>query len=182
MKRISWIIVSVLLAVLLSSWLPGKIYGFQDFSIGDYARIAPQKHGDWWVPPGHFALLASYVNAYLANTEANNGYTIVWSPIESNFDDYAFVDVRDHASYCTSHIKAATNLPYISTLNYPLAQPSNLENLPPDKTIVVYCWGGGLSARVTPFLGIMGYDVRTLTYAFASIPASFKEAGGAGCP
>ncbi len=47
----------------------------------------------------------------------------------------------------------------IAILNYPLAQPSNLENVPPYKTIVVYCWGGSLSARVTPFLGIMGYDV-----------------------
>jgi len=179
MKTIHWMIALALLAAVLVASAPSLIFGFQDFRPGDYARIAPLKHGNWQVSPGHFALLAGYINAYLMNTEANNGYTIVWSPIESNFDDYAFVDVRDHASYCTSHIKGAINVPYVPTLNYPLAQPSTLESLPPDKTIVVYCWGGGMSARVTPFLGIMGYDVRNLTFAFGSIPAEFKEAG---CP
>jgi rhodanese-related sulfurtransferase len=184
MKTISLIIASILLVAMLITWAPSKIYGFQDFSIGDYAKIAPQKHGNWWVPPGHFALLASYINTYLANTEANNGYNILWSSsIESNFNDYAFVDVRDHTSYCTAHIKGAINIPYVPFSNYSLAQPSNLGKLPPDKTIVVYCWGGGLSGSVTPFLGVMGYDVRTLRSSFISVvPAGFKEAGGEGCP
>jgi rhodanese-related sulfurtransferase len=39
-----------------------------------------------------------------------------------------------------------------------------LENLPTDKTIVVYCWTGQHSSQVTAYLNMLGYDAVSLKF------------------
>jgi rhodanese-related sulfurtransferase len=39
-----------------------------------------------------------------------------------------------------------------------------LENLPTDKTIVVYCWTGQHSSQVTAYLNMLGYDAVSMKF------------------
>ena len=39
-----------------------------------------------------------------------------------------------------------------------------LNNLPTDKTIVVYCWTGQHSSQITAYLNILGYDAKSLKF------------------
>ncbi len=39
-----------------------------------------------------------------------------------------------------------------------------LQNLPTDKTIVVYCWTGQTSAQVVAYLRMLGYDAVSMYY------------------
>jgi len=170
MKRTSWIVAAILLAAVLISWAPSKIYGFQDPGIGEYVNVAPLKHGDWQTPPGHYGLMAHYANSFLSDAPSNGNYLILWSLVQPDLSDYCIVDIRPATAYCTNHIIEAINIPYAT-----VAEPYNLEKLPTDRRpILVVCGSGLLASQVAPLLGMMGYQVRILINGMGAVPPEYK--------
>ncbi len=116
--------------------------------------------------------MALYADNYLSEGQANGNYLVPWSDgLAAHLSDYYIVDVRLLTAYNTSHIIGAVSIPYAT-----VAKPYNLDKLPIDKPILVYCGSGQLSIQVTSILGMMGYDVRALTTKFSDVPAAYKEA------
>jgi rhodanese-related sulfurtransferase len=179
MKKISCIIVSILLAaVLLSSTTSRTIYGFQDNGIGEYVNVAPLKHGEWKTPPGHYGLMAMYANRFLSNAQANGNYLILWNTVKTSFSDYFVLDIRANSAYCLRHIIGAVNIPYAT-----VAEPYNLELLPTEQPILVVCGSGLMSSQVAPLLGMMGYQVRILIGGMGGVPsADYPTYTKVGCP
>jgi hypothetical protein len=128
MGKLSILVASILLAAVLISSAPSKIYGDQDSGIGDFVNVAPLKHGDWKTPPGHYGLLALYADSFLSASPLNGSYQVTWSFVEPDLSDYFIVDVRPNTAYCTNHIIGAVNIPYAT-----VAKPYNLDKLPTDQ-------------------------------------------------
>ncbi|HRW06690.1 MAG TPA: rhodanese-like domain-containing protein, partial [Caldilineaceae bacterium] len=79
------------------------------------------------------------------------------------------IDVREESEYTDGHIAGAIDIP-IRTI------AQNLDQIPTDQTVVVYCASGFRAAMSTAALHIMGYDnVR----AFPPSYAGWADAGGA---
>ncbi len=179
MRKRSIVVASILLAGVLISTVTSRIvYGFQDNGIGEYVDVAPLKHEDWKTPPGHYGLMAMYANRFLSNAPANGSYLISWSNVKTALSDYFIVDVRANSAYCSRHIKGAVNIPYATA-----AEPYNLDLLPTDQPILVYCGSGLTSSQVGAILGMMGYQVRILTNGFGAVPSGdFPIYTEVGCP
>lgn len=160
----------MLLAAMAISAVPGKTSGNQDQKVGEFVDVAPLKQGDWETPPGHYGLLALYADSFLSAAPSIGSYQVNWNFVQPDLSDYFIVDVRPSAAYCTSHIIGAINIPYAK-----VAKPYNLDKLPIDKPILVYCGTGLTSSQVGPLLGMMGYQIRILITPFGSVPAEYKE-------
>lgn len=79
------------------------------------------------------------------------------------------IDVREESEYADGHIAGAVDIP-IRTL------AQNLDQIPTDQTVVVYCASGFRAAMSTAALHIMGYDnVRSFPPSYAG----WADAGGA---
>ena len=85
--------------------------------------------------------------------------------IKSGTDDFILVDVRDESEYVEGHIPGAVNIPVASFS----VQSGKLDK---DKTIIVYCNGGGRSNRVYGKLMKLGYKK-----LYQILFADWKEAG-----
>ncbi|MBT9775871.1 rhodanese-like domain-containing protein [Clostridium sp. MCC353] len=80
--------------------------------------------------------------------------TITLDELEYYLDqgrDMTVVDLRNRASYQMGHIKGAVNIPF-NEIDY------NLDRLPRDKMLVLYCSRGGQSLRASRYLSTMGYQ------------------------
>jgi rhodanese-related sulfurtransferase len=97
-----------------------------------------------------------------------NGFKATsYADIRDNLDDYYIINYFSQADYegtggsgVPGHIPGAFQFsPYVS-----LGIEQMLENLPTDKTIVVYCWTGQHSSQVTAYLSMLGYDAVSLKF------------------
>ncbi|MCL4835468.1 MAG: hypothetical protein KJZ86_23720 [Caldilineaceae bacterium] len=75
--------------------------------------------------------------------------------------DMALIDVREASEYEAGHIAGAVNIP-LRTL------ADNLDKIPTDKPVVVYCASGHRAAMALSSLGMLGYT------NVKSFPASYK--------
>jgi rhodanese-related sulfurtransferase len=76
-----------------------------------------------------------------------------------NKDNYFIVNYWSATDYATiGHIEGA----YQFTPNLSLQKAEDLELLPTDQPIVIYCWTGQTSAQVAAYLRILGYDAYSL--------------------
>ena len=71
------------------------------------------------------------------------------------------IDCRGSTDYAAGHVPGAVNIGLGSIA-------SNLNKLPTDKTVVVYCYTGHTAAQVTAVLNMMGYDAKSLKFGFCS--------------
>jgi rhodanese-related sulfurtransferase len=62
------------------------------------------------------------------------------------------------------HIKGAYNYQPKTLKDCDLLSTTFLKTLPPDKTIVIYCYSGQTSAFAAAYLRVLGYDAKTLLY------------------
>ena len=67
------------------------------------------------------------------------------------------VDIRDAADYAKGHVKGAVNIPY------GVAVAENLENLPTDRPVYVYCYSGQTASQTSAILRMLGYESYTLS-------------------
>ena len=71
------------------------------------------------------------------------------------------ISVRSAADYAAGHIPGAVNIGLDSLAD-------NLNKLPPDETIVVYCYTGQSAAQATALLNMLGYDAKNLKFGMCS--------------
>ncbi|MFW6021789.1 MAG: rhodanese-like domain-containing protein [Guyparkeria sp.] len=87
---------------------------------------------------------------------------------EEDWENMTIVDTRDAGQYEEDHIPGAINIEWREILE-------RRDELPSDRTVLVYCNTGSLSAQAGLMLRLAGMDnVRILQDGFTG----FKEAGG----
>ena len=94
-----------------------------------------------------------------------------WTPVasaESLFDnmadgddsnDYYVVSVRAPDAYALGHVEGAIDIPWKV-----IADPANLESLPTDQPIMVYCYTGHTGQAAATVLKLLGYDTINMKY------------------
>ncbi len=93
-------------------------------------------------------------------------YAIGATTVTNNPDNYYIVNYWPNAEYLDpGHIPGAYN--YVPGQS--LTQATDLETLPTDKTIVVYCYTGQTSAFIAAYLGTLGYEVKSLKFGANSM-------------
>lgn len=75
--------------------------------------------------------------------------------IDANNQDIYILDIRETKDYGQGHIEGAINIPFKQVGN-------NLDKLPQDKTIVVYCYTGQTGGQTAAALNIAGFKARSL--------------------
>ena len=80
--------------------------------------------------------------------------TITLNELEYYLDqgrDMLVIDLRNRSSYQMGHIKGAVNIPFNEI-------DDNLDCLPQNKDLILYCSRGGQSLRASRYLSEMGYQ------------------------
>lgn len=106
---------------------------------------------------GYF-LLRDRVEALLAS--GHQHYKIGVEEVFENADHFYIVNYWPPHEYAVGHIPGAVQYNPKKSLN----RKSDLKTLPPDRTVVIYCHQGFMSASATAYLMLLGYDARSLTY------------------
>ena len=97
---------------------------------------------------------SKYINAtYLHNLITDDDTT----------NDPFILSIRSEEHYALGHIPGAVNIGYKSVFT-----EENLETLPKDRQIVVYCYTGHTAAQTTALLNTMGYDAVCLLWGMCS--------------
>lgn len=98
------------------------------------------------------------VNAYFANMPAD-----VYKISEKDFvakvkanESMFILDIRQPDVYAKGHIKGAVNAPWGTAIS------DNLEKLPKDKTIMVYCYTGQTAGQAVALLNMAGFNVKSV--------------------
>lgn len=117
-------------------------------------------------------------NEVIASSWPRIGADDVWD----NPGNYFIVNYWSQTDYTNiGHIPGA----YQFTPNTSLLSDAQLNLLPTDKTIVVYCWTGQTSAQICTYLTMLGYDAKSLLYGFNGFAyglLSGHKYGGAPAP
>ena len=90
--------------------------------------------------------------------------------LENSGDDCVLLDVRTPAEYKEGHLKGAINIDVKDSVSF---KKKALEQLPKDKTVMVYCRSGKRSATAAGILATEGYFVFNLEGGILA----WKEAG-----
>ncbi|MHC1760648.1 MAG: rhodanese-like domain-containing protein [Negativicutes bacterium] len=97
-----------------------------------------------------------------------SGKTFPLDPVKAkelltgNESKYLVIDLRSAEDYAKGHVKGAVNIP--------LGQlPQNLDKLPMDKTLMLYCYSGQTSSMVMVPLKYYGYKVVSISRGFPSV-------------
>jgi rhodanese-related sulfurtransferase len=99
---------------------------------------------------------------------------IAASAVFANLNDYYIINYWPNAQYISpGHVPGAVN--YVPGESF--TTTNNLNTLPTDKTIVVYCYTGQTSAFMAAYLRLMGYDAKSLKFGangmiYDNMPAS----------
>ena len=102
---------------------------------------------------------------YTAGIATNMNATTLYGLINDNdtTNDPFILSIRSVEHYALGHIPGAINIP-LNTL----FSEENLEKLPTDRQIVVYCYTGHTASQATALLNVNGYDAVCLTWGMCS--------------
>ena len=101
----------------------------------------------------------STVNSYFANLPANNhkiSQKTFVNKVKAG-EDLFVLDIRQPDVYNQGHIKGAINLPW-----GPDAIPANLDKLPADEMIYVYCYSGQTAGQTVALLNFAGFQAKSV--------------------
>lgn len=76
-------------------------------------------------------------------------------------DDMLILDIRRPEDYNEGHLKGAVNLSF-----FDMSIPENLESLPDDKPVMVYCYTGQTASQVTVLLNLAGKMAKNVQSGF----------------
>ena len=113
-------------------------------------------------PSGDFAVVQAAADAYLSSDKAPvTSADALWENLnDGDADNDPFiVSVRKAEHYDAGHIPGAINISWKA-----IANPENLEKLPTDQQIVVYCYTGHTGQIATTVLNLLGYDAVNLKF------------------
>jgi len=103
-------------------------------------------------------VVADAVNGYFANMPAD-----VYKIPEKDFvekvkanEDMFILDIRLADVYAKGHIKGAVNVPWGTAIS------DNLDKLPKDKTIMVYCYTGQTAGQAVALLNMAGFKAKSV--------------------
>ena len=75
--------------------------------------------------------------------------------VDSKDPNIYILDIRANTDFIKGHIEGAQNIPFKEV-------GSNLEKLPQDKEIIVYCYTGQTGGQTTALLNVAGFNARSL--------------------
>lgn len=103
------------------------------------------------------------VNNYFANLPEDNGMIAQDTFIEKvkAGEDLFILDIRQPDVYQKSHIKGAVNLPW-----GPDAIAENLDKLPGDETIYVYCYTAQTANQTVALLNFAGFEAKSVRFGW----------------
>ncbi len=78
-------------------------------------------------------------------------------------NDPFVISVRGPDDYAKGHIEGAINIPWKT-----IAKVENLEMIPPDADIVVYCYTGHTGGLATTVLNALGYNTRNMKFGMVA--------------
>ena len=99
------------------------------------------------------------VNDYFANLPSDN-HKIAHADFVDKVkagEDLFVLDIRQPDVYNEAHIKGAYNLPWD-----PDSIPANLDKLPADETLYVYCYSGQTAGQTVALLNFAGFDAKSV--------------------
>lgn len=104
--------------------------------------------------------------AYLSNGEspiilADDLFTLLNDGDDTN--DPFIISVRSPQHYAIGHIPGAINIPWKE-----IVETENLQKIPPDQDIVVYCYTGHTGGLATTALNMLGYSAKNLKHGIMS--------------
>lgn len=103
-------------------------------------------------------VIAEAVNGYFANMPDDiykiSEKTFV-EKVKAN-EDMFILDIRQPDVYAKEHIKGAVNAPWGTAIS------DNLDKLPKDKTIMVYCYTGQTAGQTVALLNMAGFNSRSV--------------------
>ncbi|WZL71636.1 rhodanese-like domain-containing protein [Clostridiaceae bacterium 35-E11] len=99
------------------------------------------------------------VNAYFANMPEDI-YKIKQTDfvdlVKANSEDIFVLDIRQPDVYAEGHVKGAVNAPWGTAIS------DNLDKLPKDKIIMVYCYTGQTAGQTVALLNMAGFDAKSV--------------------
>jgi rhodanese-related sulfurtransferase len=103
-----------------------------------------------------------YVNEVSSMTITSKA---LFNNLDDNYtaNDPYIISIRSSEHYELGHVPGAVNIPAGS-----LFEEENMEDLPTDKQIVVYCYTGQGAGHVSALLNINGYDAISLKFGMCS--------------
>ncbi len=113
-----------------------------------------------WVNKGFpvISTVAEKANSYFANLPADInkiGEKDFVAKVAAG-EKMLVLDIRSAADYTKGHIKGAVNAPW------GMAIAENLENLPTDKQVMVYCYTGQTAGQTVALLKMAGFDAKSV--------------------
>ncbi|MFW6287383.1 MAG: rhodanese-like domain-containing protein [bacterium] len=103
------------------------------------------------------------VNNYFANLPADNamiGHDTFVEKVRAD-EELFILDIRQADDYNESHIKGAINLPW-----GPDAIAENLDKLPGDETIFVYCYSAQTANQTVALLNFAGFEAKSVKFGW----------------
>lgn len=125
------------------------------------------------IPPGQFALIAHYADAFLSAKDGPGGHRTIYAEalmdgeddpeLADEITDFYLLDIRRPGDYAAGHIAGAVNVQFGE-----VADPGVLAMLPRDMPILVICYTGHTASIANAILGTLGYDAWTLRFGMTS--------------
>ncbi|MBU0618447.1 MAG: hypothetical protein KKI02_12085 [Planctomycetes bacterium] len=103
------------------------------------------------------AQVAAFLSDWVPTISAAEVKAVVDDPAQAV--GHVIVSVRSVEDYANGHIPGAINIPWKT-----LVEEGNLEMLPADKKIIVYCYTGHTSQITATLLKLLGYDAVNMKY------------------
>ncbi|HKL74433.1 MAG TPA: rhodanese-like domain-containing protein [Halanaerobiales bacterium] len=103
------------------------------------------------------------VDSYFANLPSNNamiGQETFVEKVKAG-EDLFILDIRQPDVYKEGHVKGAINLPWGSG-----QIANNLDKLPGDKTIYVYCYTGQTANQIVGLLNFAGFEAESVKFGW----------------
>lgn len=112
--------------------------------------------------PAEETAVADAVDAYFSNMGADL-YKVdeveLVEKVKAGEDMY-IMDIRTKEDYDKGHLKNAVNVPWGPAI------AENLDNLPADKQIYLYCYTGQTAGQTTALLNMAGYNVKSANFGW----------------
>ena len=125
--------------------------------------LAPPLAGAAFAKEGSSSAVYSRALNYFRELPADNNILTSQKAFVSlqNNEDVFILDVRRPDDYKKGHLKEAANLSF-----FDMSIPENIEKLPDDKPIFVYCYTGQTASQVTALLNIAGKTAKNIQSGF----------------
>ena len=118
-------------------------------------------------------MLQRLLEGFIIDTKDNWNYilpTDLYKLIKADHDLF-LLDLRKSEDFNKGHIKGATNIFWLDILK-------NLNKLPTDKKIVLYCYVGHTSSQVLVLLKLLGYNCISMKYGMGISPVKGVPVAG----